>query len=314
MTYHRRMPRRLKRHTCPRLHVALFAIVVGLVVSFAAEAMADVQACLSASEKGQRARAAGKLREARAQFTTCGSDSCPALVRRDCSQWNAELESILPSVVFGAQDKQGRDLFDVTVSMDGEVIVTKLDGKSVAIDPGKHVFKFDVEGAPSITETALIKEGERARVMSVSFDKGGVAKPPVVKHEAPPPTQQPRQHTVYPWIVVGVGAAAAAVGAAIYLTSPDRPSNCEKTTQTCTLRPGESPADLQNDQETAGRADSQPILGIGVMGAGVAVALAGLVWHFLEPTRPAAQAGAFVRSATLSSWGRRPGLRLAWAF
>src|SRR5689334_11089164 len=116
-------------------------LVLGALVR-AAPARADVQACLTASEKGQRARSAGKLREARENFVICGADSCPALVRHDCAQWNSELATTLPTVVFGAHDKSGRDLFDVTVSMDGEVLLKKLDGKSVTVDPGKHTFRF----------------------------------------------------------------------------------------------------------------------------------------------------------------------------
>src|SRR5688572_19314060 len=126
------------------------------VVAIAAPALADNQsACIAAAGKGQAARKAGKLREARDNFIICGAESCPALVRHDCAQWNAELVPTLPTVVFGARDRSGRDLFDVTVSMDGEILVKQLDGKSVAVDPGKHTFRFDVAGLPSMNEVAL---------------------------------------------------------------------------------------------------------------------------------------------------------------
>src|SRR5882762_600347 len=92
-----------------------FAIGAALATTAAEAGATDVQACLSASEKGQNARKAGKLREARENFLVCGSTSCPALVRHDCAQWNSELASSFPTVVFGAHDKSGRDLFDVTV-------------------------------------------------------------------------------------------------------------------------------------------------------------------------------------------------------
>ncbi|MBX3217579.1 MAG: hypothetical protein KF850_36445, partial [Labilithrix sp.] len=51
------------------------AVLVGLgALLSVTSASADVQSCLSASENGQRARAAGKLREAREQFVVCGGD------------------------------------------------------------------------------------------------------------------------------------------------------------------------------------------------------------------------------------------------
>ncbi len=250
---------------------------------------ADVQACIAASEKGQRARAAGKLREARDQFTICGAESCPALVRNDCATWNAEVAAILPSVVFGARDKQGRDLFDVKVSMDGEVILEKLDGKSVAVDPGKHTFRFETPGAEPITEVVLIKEGERARVFNVTFDMGGDGSTSSAGGGSAAPGAD-KGHTPYPWIVVGVGAAGLLAGTIILLTAPERPSNCSRETQTCTKLPGQSEAEFIESREQAGRADSQPVLGLAVGGIGLALAAAGVVWHFLEPTGPRKEA------------------------
>src|SRR5690242_7791136 len=112
-----------------KLPLANGLATIALLASTATEASAtEVQACLASSEKGQRARANGKLREARESFLVCGNESCPAIVRRDCAQWTSELTTALPTIVFGAKDKSGRDLFDVTVSMDGEQVVQKLDG------------------------------------------------------------------------------------------------------------------------------------------------------------------------------------------
>ena len=85
--------------------VALALVTLPVV----ARAGPDVKACLAASEKGQQSRSGGKLREAHEHFLVCGSDSCPGLVRHDCTQWNAELAAAAPTVVFGAHDKQGHE-------------------------------------------------------------------------------------------------------------------------------------------------------------------------------------------------------------
>lgn len=269
-----------------------FGLVSGLLLA-PALAQADVQACLSASEKGQHARAAGKLREARDQFNICGADACPAMVRRDCVQWQQELVGIIPSVVFGAKDNKGRDLFDVTVSMDGEVITKKLDGKGVAVDPGPHTFKFEVAGMPPVTEKSLVKEGEKTRAINVTFgDTGGTTSPDGNGTTTTPPPKQPeqpqhvREHTVFPWILVGIGSAAIVAGVILIVTAPARPSNCNKDLETCSRKPQESDADLKADQDQAGKADTQPVIGLGVAAAGAAVVVGGLVWHFVEPTGP----------------------------
>lgn len=257
-----------------------------LFVTFAgAQASADVQECLTASEKGQQARAAGKLREARQHFVLCGAETCPSLVRHDCAQWNAELAQSLPSIVFGARDAEGRDLFDVVVTMDGEKLLDKLDGKAVAVDPGKHSFRFEAEGLPPVTEDVLVKEGERARVVNITFESDG--------HEGPvdnsssvsvPSADGGSGKPVYPWIAVGLGAAAAVAGTVVALTAPERPSNCNADTLRCTRREGQSDADFRQDQERAGRADSQPVLGIAVAAGGGALLLGGLIWYLLSPS------------------------------
>ena len=58
----------------------------------------------------------------------------------------------------------------MTVSVDGETLVRKLDGKSLPIDPGPHTFKFETAGAPPVVERALVKEGEKTRVITVTFE------------------------------------------------------------------------------------------------------------------------------------------------
>ncbi|OJY17386.1 MAG: hypothetical protein BGO98_00335 [Myxococcales bacterium 68-20] len=266
---------KMTRSLLPRLLAGSFAFGVLLT---ATDVSADVQACLAASEQGQHARAAGKLREAREHFVVCGGAGCPALVRQDCAQWNSELAQALPTVVFGARDEQGRDLFDVLVSMDGETIVKKLDGKAVTVDPGKHTFRFEAEGFPVVSETVLIKEGERARVVDVMFEREGDAETEVA------PAGRKKGHTPYPWIVVGIGAVGVAAGAVLIATAPARPANCDASTEMCSRVPGQSEAAFRKNQEDAGSADSQPLLGYIVAGSGLALVAGGLLWHFLEPT------------------------------
>ncbi len=258
-----------------------------------ANAGPDVQACLSASEKGQKARSAGRLREAHEHFLVCGAEGCPALVKNDCVNWNADLLRSMPSVVFGARDKAGRDLFDVTVSMDGEVLVKKLDGKAVSVDPGPHTFRFEHAGFGPITEKVLVKEGERARVFNVTFDTAAASTGPTGDSSAKGKPEQPGGgHTVFPLLVMGAGVVAAAVGIALFATTPSRPSNCSKETKKCTRLEGQTDDQFREDQERAGTADTQPGLGIAVAAGGGALIVGGLVWYLLES--PSKKTGARV--------------------
>lgn len=268
-----------------------FVIGLTLAATCAVEGRAwaiDTAQCLAASEKGQRARAAGKLREAKEAFQVCNQDTCPAIVRSDCSKWRDELQASAPSVVFGARDAKGHDLFDVTVSMDGEVVTRKLDGKAVTVDPGPHTFKLEAPGFPAVTEKALIKEGEKARAITVTFaDPGGTAAAQTKDDPQPQrgaDTSRGGGHTVLPWIVVGVGGVTLVTGLVVLLTAPDHPSNCDPETTRCVRLPDQTADAFAKDQEQAGKADSQPVLGGVIAGIGGALVVGGLVWHFLEPT------------------------------
>lgn len=303
---------------------SLFAFAtLATVLSIGVDASAtDVQACLNASEKGQRARANGKLREARESFLVCGSEGCPSIVRKDCSQWTDQLTNALPTVVFGAKDRAGHDLFDVAVTMDGEKIVDKLDGKAVFVDPGRHTFKFEANGAAPVNETLLVREGEKSRVVTVTFAIGESTTAPTASgnptghgsgggNTGAGSAEKPEGgHSVIPWIIVGIGGAAMVTGVVLVLTTPERPSNCQKESQTCTRIGGQSEADFKADQEQAGKADSQPVLGWAITGIGAAFVVGGLLWHFLEPT------GEKTAKSKLVPWttGQASGLSLGGSF
>lgn len=282
-----------------------------------ASARADVKACVAASEAGQHARAAGKLREAQAQFHACGDASCPAIVRRDCQQWRSEITQSMPSVVFAARDKAGKDLFDVAVSMDGETLVTKLDGNPVSVDPGKHVFRFEVAGATPLvaTETVLVRENERKRNVTAVFEASDAPKASVAPEPITPapstssPAVEHREHTMLPWVVAGVGAAGLVTGILLVATA-SRPENCSGETRICVARDGQTQAQLEEDQSDAQSADNRRTLGFVVGGVGLGALAGGLVWHFLEPT------GSKATGLRFSPWsvGRSSGFALSGVF
>ncbi len=133
--------------------------------------------------------------------------------------------------------------------------------------------------------------------------------PPAAPEPAPPGPREER--SVVPWILVGAGALAVGVGVAVIATAPSLPSDCDKDTETCSRRQGESDADYEDRQATAGRAVSQPLWGtVAVIGGG-ALVVGGLVWHFLEPTGPKESAKPKLRPAVAPGYA---GLALGGSF
>jgi hypothetical protein len=139
------------------------AVQAAVLGALAHDARADVAQCVKANAHAQALRRDGKLAAARAELLACSNPSCPELVRDDCAQRLDEVERTQPTVLFDARDGDGRDLVAVRVTMDGQPLTDRLEGKVLRVDPGAHTFTFTVEGQPAVTQTFVLKEGERDR-------------------------------------------------------------------------------------------------------------------------------------------------------
>ena len=226
-------------------------------------------------------------------FAECSSPSCPASVRDDCSKWRSEVQAQTPTVVVDAKTPDGHDASDVTVSVDGVVVAKKLDGRAVAVDPGAHRISFMRAGSSPITEDVIFKEGVKNRVFTVRFasESGGGGAPALAEGGT-------SGHTIYPFIVGGVGAVAIIVGVVVILQSPALPTNCDGATQVCQVprTPGIDSAQyranqLPADADKAGQHDVQPKIGAAIAVSGGLVLAGSIVWYLLEPTAKQKQSG-----------------------
>jgi hypothetical protein len=140
--------------------------------------------CVEAAHEGQRLRDGGKLSGARDAFVLCSAVSCPALVRESCERWSAEIEPRLPTIVLGARDEAGNDLTEVRVSIDGRSVAPRLDGRSIALDPGPHDVVFEAEGFSPARQFLVAREGERVRgvvaVLSKRAPASASSSPPAI--------------------------------------------------------------------------------------------------------------------------------------
>jgi hypothetical protein len=124
--------------------------------------------CMIAFKGGQRAEQVGKLRQARDLFVTCSTATCGGL-GKNCADEASELDSAIPTIVAVASDESGKPLVDVQVKVDGVPLTSRLDGLSLAVDPGVHEFSFSADNGASASEKIMIAQGERNRVVTVSL-------------------------------------------------------------------------------------------------------------------------------------------------
>ena len=204
-----------------RLRLALLAALASTAtfasgVDVARAAGPEASACADAAEQGQELRAARKLVAARARFVTCAQRECPVAVRDSCTEWLADVDRRMPSVVVDAKDNERHDLRAVVVSLDGAALPATATSVAVPLDPGAHTIRCEAAGYETKTEEIVIREGEPVRVVACIMQASAVtaSPPPVVV--APPPS---RPFPVVPVVLGSVSLVALGVFAVVGATA-----------------------------------------------------------------------------------------------
>lgn len=240
-----------------------------LLASASAHAGGERQACMTAAEQAQSLRDSGKYGDARKQLLVCVRDVCPAFVKKDCTEWLSQLESVAPSVVFGAK-VGSRDLVDVRVLVDGKLALEKLEGTPVTIDPGPHTFKFEWANQTR-EEQVVVSAGQKGRNIVATFGSteasaasttpaAPAAGSPVA---ASPAAEKPGRGSLVPALVVG-GVGVIALGSfAIFAIS----GKSEKSDLEASCKPRCASDDVDGTRTKFIVADVS--LGVGLVALGV---------------------------------------------
>jgi hypothetical protein len=287
------------------------AAAVGLaVISSASLAADDKKACSEAYEKTQSLRQDGKLGAAHEQALVCVRDVCAEFMRTDCTRWLDEIETISPSVVLRVRDAAGRDVTDVSVSLDGRPWLSELDGKTKPIDPGPHSLELRRAGAAPVTQTVRIREGEKAREITVSLGaevaptegRSTSSKP----EPAPGPAPASGSRSPAPWILGSVGVAGLAVGSILGAVVLNAKSTFDKN---CTVS-GSTGVCKQDGLDAASTVRSLGPATTVALVAGGALTATAVVWLVVRKPSPT---GAAVGLAAYTS-GAASGIRLRGTF
>jgi hypothetical protein len=271
------------------------SLLAAALLVWPVRALAEVtkDQCVDANTKAQALRRDGNLAAARDQLLMCGDVHCPGIVREDCAQRLDELERAQPTVVFDAKDSVGNDVSIVRVTIDGHALTEKLDGRALAVDPGAHVFAFEVAGQPIVTRRIVLHEGEKSRREHILVETAPPTPVTVIPQSSPSATpitapQQPLETPVdsgpsgrKPLGIVlgGAGIAGIAVGSIFgvltIVSSNNSKSECLSPTN-CTDRTA-----ALSDHSTA--VTDGTISNIGFI-AGGALLAAGLVLWLTAPS------------------------------
>lgn len=114
---------------------------------------------------------------------------------------------------------------------------------------------------------------------------------PMASSEPAPqaPSSDSQGHTIYPWLLVGGGVVAAAVGGVMFGIGTSNVSQAETvcgSNHVCPTSAGTGPV----NQGNSGRTDES--IGVTVGSVGLAAIAGGVIWHFVEhPSRSAPTTG-----------------------
>jgi hypothetical protein len=269
-----------------------------LTTGSAAWATDQRAACVAAAEQAQQLRSDHQLNRAREELLKCAQATCPGVVRTDCTQWLAEVDAALPSVVLKAYDTSGKDIVAVRVLVDGVKLADRLSGLALPIDPGIHQFRYESPGMVPLEERVVVGEGEQRRTLTVRLTPvSPVVRPDVAG--APVPSAARRTDTTPVLAYVFAGAGLVALGSFAYFglkgrsEASDLAEGCGAT-KTCT--------EAQVDPVRTKLLVADVSLGIGLVSLGVAT------WLFFahHPARSGDVAAAPAR--------RRASGELGWRF
>lgn len=204
-----------------RLRARLGSLAVGLGICLGtsvAHAQSDhVDACLASHTEGQELRLQGKLLEARDQLMQCSATGCPSQVIRDCLGWLEQIQVQIPSVGFRVT-ADGASRADVTVVIDGKVVLEQLSGKSIDLNPGPHQVKVVLPPFEPYEKDIVVSEGDKFRMVEVAFNTPASELPPP-ETTGPAVVEMHRPIPMTAWVFAGLSAATAINGTAWGLSS-----------------------------------------------------------------------------------------------
>jgi hypothetical protein len=194
--------------------VGIAALFVGERPAYSAKHAAEARACVTAYKSGEKMAGLSHLRSAKELMLSCSKPVCGATLRRVCTLRAVQLEEDIPTVVplvSGSPDAGA----GVRVTMDGELLTSKVDGTAVSVDPGPHEFVFMRDATALATEKVVVMQGQRNRRIVVAGKGGQAASKDPFESTTELPVAQADQTVAAPAALPG--RTSAAVEAAINL-------------------------------------------------------------------------------------------------
>jgi hypothetical protein len=208
----------------PRL-TALASLLGALILAQPVWAEPTAEQCVAVYNDGLEKKNSGQLIDARSRFAECTDPACPGPVREECDKLVRNLDTRIPSVVLAAHRKDGAELTDVRVTVNGRTLVESLDGRAHKLDPGAYTFVFEADGLPSVEVQKVLAEGERLKRIEAEFVDPDADAGAATGSDAPIPTLT--------YVLGGVGVAGLIGFTAFGLSGLSQESDLKRCEPDC---------------------------------------------------------------------------------
>lgn len=129
----------------------------------------EIGACVTNYKSGLDQEKTGHLLEARELFIRCSKSACGSPLREECTMRFTQLGQDIPSVVPVVTTAAGKPVLDIEVQVDGQRLTSLLDGHSFIMNPGPHDFSFSKDGHIFASQSLMIVQGQRNRLIAASL-------------------------------------------------------------------------------------------------------------------------------------------------
>jgi hypothetical protein len=251
---------------------ALAALAALAGVCTVTPALAGKKECAAAYVEAQKLKSSSSLKKAREQLILCGKEECLAAVKKDCVAWLDEVNAALPSIVVAAKGPDGKDTFDVKVTIDDVVVAEKLDVNAIEVDPGTHKLVLEYAGEPPVEQELVLRAGQKNHAVEVSFAKQTDEKPTAEPEPDPEPASDPKADSggkppTLSYVLGGVGLLALGGTAYFWLGASGEESDLESSK----CEPNCAKGDVDSIKQK--RLIGDIVLGVGVACIGAATYL-----------------------------------------
>jgi hypothetical protein len=140
-----------------------------IVLSALPASAQEVDQCVAEHSRAQDHMERSELQAAKKELLRCARESCPSIVRAECSRGLDLVRQNEASIVVDARGRDGKPTTHVRLKIDGKLVAERIGAQAIAVDPGEHVVRFELATGEEREQRVLLRQGEKNKMLRADF-------------------------------------------------------------------------------------------------------------------------------------------------